>query len=184
MALETFLSTLNNAYLQRHLLAVNPATIREAVQAGGEFLEIRPASNPDVRAVLVSMGEAPKVEKIPDVEVGLTSMEMLLEAVKTLTKEVSELKAQVTARPEIRPGHVRKAYKGSSQRKTNLRIRNQGNGVARSSRPVYWLHTGTPFTNQEPTNQTYCYWGMAENLEGSPTHRASQAFVGPVDQPF
>ena len=41
MTLETFAHTLGNAYLQRHLLAVQANTLEEAVRAGNEFLRIR-----------------------------------------------------------------------------------------------------------------------------------------------
>ena len=41
MTLETFTHTLGNAYLQRHLLAVQANTLEEAVRAGNEFLRIR-----------------------------------------------------------------------------------------------------------------------------------------------
>lgn len=41
VVLETFCSTLGNAYLQRHLLAVATPTVKDAVRAGNEFLQIR-----------------------------------------------------------------------------------------------------------------------------------------------
>jgi hypothetical protein len=52
MIIDTFCSTVGNAYLQRHLLAVPTRTLEEAVQAGNEFLQIKlyPARN-SVRVV-------------------------------------------------------------------------------------------------------------------------------------
>jgi hypothetical protein len=41
MIIDTFCSTIGNAYLQRHLLAVPTRTLEEAVQAGNEFLQIK-----------------------------------------------------------------------------------------------------------------------------------------------
>ena len=54
MALDLFCSSLGHAYLQRHLLAVPTPTLADAVQAGNEYLQIRPtpersAGNPAVR---------------------------------------------------------------------------------------------------------------------------------------
>ena len=49
MALEIFCSTLGNAYLQRHLLAVDTPTLTDAIRAGNEYLQIpahpRPGSS-------------------------------------------------------------------------------------------------------------------------------------------
>ena len=97
MALETFNATVNNAYLQRHLLAVNPQTLEEAVLAGGEFLSVRPASNPGIRAVLEEKEEAPEVQKVQSAEVAEPSqMEAVLKALQSLTQEVSLLKNQAS----------------------------------------------------------------------------------------
>ena len=52
MAVETFTSTFNHPALQRHILAVATPTLETAVQAGGEYLQIRPSqSGPAVRAI-------------------------------------------------------------------------------------------------------------------------------------
>ena len=42
MILEHFLNTLDNSYLQRHLLAVDPQTLEEAVRAASEWQQIKP----------------------------------------------------------------------------------------------------------------------------------------------
>ena len=41
MTMDIFHSSINNGYLQRHLLAVNAATLEEAVRAGNEFLQVK-----------------------------------------------------------------------------------------------------------------------------------------------
>ena len=46
MAMEQFITTLDNTYLQRHLLAVDPQTLTLAVRAANEWLQIRPAAVP------------------------------------------------------------------------------------------------------------------------------------------
>ena len=42
MILEHFLNTLDNSYLQRHMLAVDPQTLEEAVRAASEWQQIKP----------------------------------------------------------------------------------------------------------------------------------------------
>lgn len=44
MILEVFTNSLGNAYLQRHLLAVDPKTRGDAVRTGSEFLQMKPAT--------------------------------------------------------------------------------------------------------------------------------------------
>jgi hypothetical protein len=65
MVLETFSNTLGNAYLQRHLLAVDPVNVEAAVRAGNDFLQIRSAPErgrglPTVRGI--DEEEEPKAE--------------------------------------------------------------------------------------------------------------------------
>ena len=44
MSVDTFVNSLNHTTLQRHLLAIRPGTIAEAVVAGNEFLQLRTSS--------------------------------------------------------------------------------------------------------------------------------------------
>ena len=53
MMLEVFTNTLGNAYLQRHLLAVGPQSMEEAIRAGNEFLQIKPSGNSPLSKVRV-----------------------------------------------------------------------------------------------------------------------------------
>ena len=46
MTLEQFVSTLDNTYLQRHLLVVDPRNITVAVRAGSDWLQIQPNPAP------------------------------------------------------------------------------------------------------------------------------------------
>ena len=52
MALDTFHSSLGNAYLQRHLLAVPTPNLEMAVRAGNDYLQIKPTGpGPAIRTV-------------------------------------------------------------------------------------------------------------------------------------
>ena len=48
MILDLFRNSLNQAYLQRHLLAIRAQSIAKAVKAGNKYLQIKPNSNPGV----------------------------------------------------------------------------------------------------------------------------------------
>ena len=63
MMLESFCSTVGYAALQRHLLAVQLATITEAIQHEQEFLDVKPQrTSTDSNKVRV-MGEDENEEK-------------------------------------------------------------------------------------------------------------------------
>lgn len=89
MALETFGSTLGNAYLQRHLLAVRPDSLEEAVRAGNEFLQVRPSSNAGIRSIAEEEGEEVEVQAK---QIKADPMEAILVALTNLTKEIEQLK--------------------------------------------------------------------------------------------
>lgn len=90
MALETFCSTLGNAYMQRHLLAIRPASLEEAVRAGNEFLQIRPSPNTGVRGITEEEADAEPETQTRQIKAD--PMEALLAAIANLTKEVQQLK--------------------------------------------------------------------------------------------
>ena len=48
MILDLFCNSLNQAYLQRHILAIRPQSLAEAVKAGNEYLQIMPNSSQGV----------------------------------------------------------------------------------------------------------------------------------------
>ena len=87
--LDLFQSTLGNAYLQRHLLAVNTPTIEEAVRAGNEFLQIKPMSMPNSNICTIEDDEE---DRMGVQEVRTTPIEEMIKTVKKLTEEIEELK--------------------------------------------------------------------------------------------
>ena len=109
MALETFGSTLGNAYLQRHLLAVRPESLEEAVRTGNEFLQIRPTSHSGVRSLVEEDEECLEKVEVQAKQVKADPMEALLAAIKNLTKEVEQLKQGY--RPERKTEVPRKVVK-------------------------------------------------------------------------
>ena len=85
MKLDTFQTSLGNPYLQRHLLAIQPRTLEEAVRAGNEYLQIRPfQANSAIRQIEEEPeGQARQVDD---------PLQALLKAVSRLTEEVNALK--------------------------------------------------------------------------------------------
>ena len=51
LAVDNFSCSLNNPDLQKHLLAVRPRTLEEAVSAGNEFLQIKASDDSSIRQV-------------------------------------------------------------------------------------------------------------------------------------
>ena len=90
MALETFSSTLGNAYLQRHLLAIRPESLEEAVRSGNEFLQVRVTTNAGVRSVAGEESEEEAVVQAKQIKAD--PMEAILVALANLTKEIGQLK--------------------------------------------------------------------------------------------
>ena len=96
MAIEAFCSTLGNAYLQRHLLAVETPTMEDAVRAANEYLTIRPqgGGHGQVRTVEedepTGDGANAQVSAVPSP----SPMAVLLQTMQQLMREVDSLKAQ------------------------------------------------------------------------------------------
>ena len=85
MCLEIFQTTLGNAYLQRHLLAVGCHTLEEAIRAGNEFLQITPQGFPGAQVRMADEGtEEPTKNEV--------LMEKLVKMMASLTHEVVALK--------------------------------------------------------------------------------------------
>jgi len=108
LALETFSNTLGNAYLQRHLLAVQAGTLGEAVRAGNEFLQVRTNADPgrsSIRAVDGEDDEEPAAGTTKD------TLSLLLQSMQQLTEAVGKLQAGTKARP--RPGPKEEPQKNS-----------------------------------------------------------------------
>ena len=90
MMLDLFCSSINDAYLQRHLLAIKPQDLDEAVEAGTEYLQIQPSHNSgsSIRQV--------DIETIPtQVQANQTKpseLELLMQALQQLTIDLAGLK--------------------------------------------------------------------------------------------
>ena len=90
IALDTFSSIVGNAYLQRHLMAVQPTTL-EAVCAGNELLQV-PTTRLSVKVVEdVPEGEA-QVTRVD------TGMQAVLEALSRSTAEIKQLQHPANSR--------------------------------------------------------------------------------------
>jgi hypothetical protein len=90
LVLDTFQNTINHAYLQRHLLAINPRTLKDAVRAGNEFLQIKTTNFPgsQVRSI-----DEMEYKPIPDVQAVQTNpLDSLVKMIQQLTSEVSSIK--------------------------------------------------------------------------------------------
>ena len=87
MAVDTFCGSLENAYLQRHLLAIPTPTLEAAVRAGNEFLQVRPNMiGSGIRTV--QPGE-PEEEQDP--------MTTMLKIMQDLVADVKNLKTRIAA---------------------------------------------------------------------------------------
>jgi hypothetical protein len=147
MVVDTFCSTVGNAYLQRHLLAVPTPTLEDAVRAGNEFLQIKIyPTRSNVRAVEEEEQEEP--ERSPT-QVGATSTTPVIEGLLApLTRLLQQLTQQlgnthITAnvpgmpgRPPKRevecwkcgkPGHTQRGC--SANMATQYQPRRPGNGA-------------------------------------------------------
>ena len=107
MMLDAFCSSLGNATLQRHLLAIRPETLTEAVQHGQEYLQVKTDRNT----------VPSQVRALEETEEGkeLDPLSILMETVKQLADTVRELKqaSQKPSKPKgcwgcKKDGHVRK----------------------------------------------------------------------------
>ena len=93
MTMDTFCSTLGNAYLQRHLLAVDTPNLEAAVRAGNEFLQIRTATergkaNPAVRQV---GDEEDEMESSPTMA---TVLNTIMQTMKQMAEQMEKLKVE------------------------------------------------------------------------------------------
>ena len=97
MALDTFCSSLGNAALQRHLLAIQPATLMAAVQHGNEYLQVKvdraPADSAKVRAMEGSEATEEDEESV---------LTKLAKSIQLLTGKIEqlELKQKATTAPQ------------------------------------------------------------------------------------
>jgi hypothetical protein len=151
MIVETFCSTVGNAYLQRHLLAVPTPTLEDAVRAGNEFLQIKVYSAKNsIRMVEEEEPEEPAgpgtqvsaANTAPAVEGLLAPLTTLLQQ---LTEQLGELRTTATVpglpgRPPRRevvcwrcggPGHTQRGCSAQLATPSPLQQRRQpGNGTS------------------------------------------------------
>ena len=85
MVLDSFCNTLGDAALQRHLLAVQPATLAQAIQHEQDFIQIKPRqSQPDLNKVR-AMGDDETEAEEEDI------LTMLMKSIRQLSTKVEEL---------------------------------------------------------------------------------------------
>lgn len=81
--LELFCRSINHAYLQRHLLAINLWSLAKEVESRTEYLQIQPDHNPGI-----SIGQVDKETTPSPVQANQakpSEMELLLQALQRLT---------------------------------------------------------------------------------------------------
>ena len=126
MMLDTFCSSLGNAALQRHLLAVRPETLTEAIQHGNEFIQVkaeRPQADQNkVRALGEPDDEEPAKED---------PLAMIMKTVQSLAETVEALQKKVTNPKPVKEQKCWGCQKSGHTRKdctTHPWPKAQGNG--------------------------------------------------------
>ena len=112
MMLDMFCSSLGNAALQRHLLAIRPNTLTEAVQHGNEYLQVRAERGPTESKVR-NVDDSDEEDKIASTS--QDPLAALAEAITQLTIKVEQLQGRATTGPTQKKcwgcqktGHTRK----------------------------------------------------------------------------
>ena len=138
MIRDTFQSTVGDAALQRHLLAVGANTLTDAVRAGNEFLQVQSTSaGSAIRQV--DQGGALPDEEVHVKPVTDTTLGSLFQAIKKLTEEIEKSRnkegpAKQTRDPKSgkcfgcgKSGHIRKDCSSNPWPKTDKKPATQGN---------------------------------------------------------
>ena len=115
MMLDMFCSTLGNATLQRHLLAMRPNSMMEAVQHGNEYFQVRP-DRPQTESKIRHLDEAEDEEEDRVAPANLDVMASLLKTMEQLTAQVAKLQQGAVPKKDEaqkcwgckKPGHTRK----------------------------------------------------------------------------
>ena len=144
MAVDTFCGSLENAYLQRHLLAIPTPTLEAAVRAGNEFLQVRPNMiGSGIRAVQPGEPEE-EFEQAAVANMDQDPMTTMLKIMQDLVAEVKNLETRIAAgnhNPgswETResaalcwncnqPGHWKRDCPRKQRSRSNQTQENQGN---------------------------------------------------------
>ena len=90
MMLELFCSSINYAYLQRHLLAIKPQNLAEAVEAGTEYLQIQPSHDPGTSIRQIDKKKTPI--QVQANQAKPSEMELLFQTLQRLTAKLAGLK--------------------------------------------------------------------------------------------
>ena len=93
MRLETFCSTLLYLPLQKHLLTVPTYTLEDAVTAGNEFLQIKPANEKGSTSVRQEEDEEEEVDVLSFAERTLTT---LMKTMQQLVEKMGKLQIRTT----------------------------------------------------------------------------------------
>ena len=105
MTLELFCSSINNAYLQRNLLAIKPQDLDEAVEAGTEYLQIQPSHNSGFSKRQVDEETTPT--QVQSNQTKPSELVLLMQAIQRLTTKLAGLKDTHKAPvPESTKKHV------------------------------------------------------------------------------
>ena len=95
MAVDHFSNGLNNSALQKHLLAVRPHALQEAVTAGNEYLQIKTGHSSSVNQVDVEVEEETEAKVISTQS---DPISLLTETVQQLTKQNEMLQMLIRGR--------------------------------------------------------------------------------------
>ena len=85
-----FCNSLSHGYLQKHLLATKPKSLKEGVAAVSEFRQIKLGSTYEANIRHVDKNEKPN--QVQTAQAKLSEMELLLQALRELTTEAEGFK--------------------------------------------------------------------------------------------
>ena len=93
LTLDTFCSSLGNASLQRHLLAIRPQALPEAVQCGNEYRRVKAEqAQPNLTKIRAIENIEPTETQVAATDAGQRTS--LIEAVEQLTAKVEQLQTK------------------------------------------------------------------------------------------
>ena len=98
MTLDTFCSSLGNAALQRHLLAIQPATLMAAVQHGNEYLQVKADRAPTDSTKVRAMESSEAIEEEED-----DVLTKLAKSIQLLTGKIEQLELKQRAASPAKP---------------------------------------------------------------------------------
>ena len=85
--MELFCSSINNAYLQKHLLDIKPHNLNEAVEAGTEYLQIHSSHNSG--SSIRQVNEETPPTQVQANQMKRSKLELLMQALQRLTTELA-----------------------------------------------------------------------------------------------